>query len=163
MDPEGARVEEMEIQTRQTSLIIHGIPESSYDNPNNRKDEDMLVVVSMLHELDADGVKVEQLIILGKKPTPQEAKPRPLKVIVDTVDNKFKIIKNAKNLRKHEEGDWVNVYVRQDLTSKQREARSKLVMEMKERTTKGEKNLTIYNGKVVERTSYWKGVTTQMN
>lgn len=154
LDPEEVRAEEVEIQRRQTSLIIHGIPESSSDTSDKRKDDDMLVVAAMLNELSASSVKVEQLIRLGKRPEAKDAKPRPLKMIVDTVDNKFKLIRNAKNLRRHEEGDWVNVYVHQDLTPKQREARSRLVTEMRERTAKGERNLTIYNGKVVKKRNY---------
>jgi len=43
------------------------------------------------------------------------------------------------------------LFVHQDLTPKQREARRRLVSELKQRQTNGESNLMIVNGKIVQR------------
>ena len=45
------------------------------------------------------------------------------------------------------------VYINPDLTPREREVRNELVKTMKERQEKGEKNLIIVNGRIVE----WKG------
>jgi len=42
------------------------------------------------------------------------------------------------------------LFVHQDLTPKQREARKPLVAELKLRKANGEKDLTIFNGKIVQ-------------
>ena len=145
------RVEEEEIARRQTSLIIHGIAESTSDEISQRVDDDLMQVAAMMDELKIDGVNVEKVIRLGKKPVDEKDKPRPMKLVVDSLDNKIRIIRNAKNLRLKKEGGWSKVFVHQDLTPKQREARNVLVKLMKERIANGEKNLTIVNGKIVTR------------
>jgi len=43
------------------------------------------------------------------------------------------------------------VFIHQDLTPKQREARKQLVAELKQRKANGEKDLIIFNGKIVQR------------
>ena len=106
---------------------------------------------AMMNELDINNVKVEQIVRLGKKSQSDENRPRPIKVVVDSIDSKFRIIRNAKNLRLKKEGGWSRIVVHQDLTPKQREERNKLVQEMKDRKTRGETGLTIYNGRIVTR------------
>ena len=118
----------------------------------------------MLEELKAPEVKVEKVIRLGKRPPDNNSgrpdsdnedtaphKPRPMKVILDSEENKIRVIRNAKNLRKAKEGGWAKVFVHQDLTPKQREARNKLVQELKARVAQGETDLTIYRGAMVKR------------
>lgn len=151
LDIESTRAEEAEIQKRSTSVIIHGISESSSDDTDQRITDDSVLIAAMMHELDADDVKVEKLIRLGKRPSSTDDKPRPLKMIVDSVDKKVKIIRKAKNLRSQKEGDWTKVVIHQDLTPRQREARKKLVQELKTRTQNGENDLIIFNGKVVKK------------
>jgi len=85
-------------------------------------------IAAMLNELDISGAKIEQAIRLGKKqPESDNSKPRPLKIVFDTEENKFQVIRKAKNLRDKKDGGWERVFVHQDLTPKQREERSKLV------------------------------------
>lgn len=148
---EELRAEELEIQRRQTSVIIHGLPESSAEESGKRIEDDLLQTAAMMNELNIDNVKVEQIIRLGKKPQSTEDRPRPTKLVVDSVDNKFKIIRNAKNLRLKKEGGWSKIFIHPDLTPRQREGRNKLIQEMKERLSQGEKDLAIYNGKIVKK------------
>jgi len=69
-------------------------------------------------------------------------------------DDDDEVLRNGKNLRNLKEGGWETVFVHQDLTPKQREARNKLVQELKNRTAQGETDLTIYRGAVVKKRGY---------
>ena len=54
---------------------------------------------------------------------------------------------------KHNTATPSTIFIHQDLTPKQREARKLLVQEMKERTIRGEKDLMIFNGKIIKKRS----------
>ena len=97
----------------------------------------------MLHELDSDGVKVEEVIRLGKRhpESDESSKPRPLKIVLDTEKNKIQVIRRAKNLRDKKDGGWEKVFVHQDLTPRQREDRRKLVQTLKTRKLRAKRIL----------------------
>ena len=147
------KVEEQEIQRRKTSVIAHGVSESDSESTEERIDHDLCQVAAMLHELDSDGVKVEEVIRLGKRhpESDESSKPRPLKIVLDTEKNKIQVIRRAKNLRDKKDGGWEKVFVHQDLTPRQREGRRKLVQTLKTRLSQGEKDLVIYRGEIVKR------------
>jgi len=52
------------------------------------------------------------------------------------------------------------VFIHQDLTPREREMREILVQEMKERQAEGEKDLTIFNGKIVKKLPYRRIIST---
>ena len=150
--------EEAEIARRATSVIVHGVSESNAASSDQRETEDMDVVAAMMHELDCDDVKVGKLVRLGRRPSTSadggsdsDQKPRPIKPVLESEEQKVSVLRRAKNLRLAKEGGWEHVFIHQDLTPKQREVRKVLLREMKERTTKGEKDLMILNGKIVKR------------
>lgn len=143
-----------EREKRKTSLIIHGIKESTSDESEEREEDDMGVVASMLHELKCDSATVKKVIRLGKRPDSvgdDSVKPRPIKMVVESVEEKLQIIKSAKNLRTAREGDWKDVFIHQDLTIKEREQRRKLVQELKDRKEKGETDLILVGDRIVKR------------
>jgi len=74
-----------------------------------------------------------------------------MKVTLDNEESKIQMIKCARNLRLAKDGGWVKVFVHQDLTPKQREARNILVQELKLRLAQGETDMTIFRGAVVKR------------
>jgi len=157
---EDDKQEEQEIEKRKTSVIIHGIAEPVADTSDERIENDLLQVAAMMEELDISDVKVDKVIRLGKRMPDNtnedeiSSKPRPLKVVFDNEENKLRVIRNAKNLRLAKDGGWKKVFVHQDLTPRQRQARNKLVQELKARLAQGEKDLTIYRGAVVKRRTY---------
>jgi len=61
--------------------------------------------------------------------------------------------KAKKKLEEKEEGGWSKVFIHQDLTTKQREAKKPLVAELKQRKANREKDLLVFNGKVLKRRS----------
>ena len=71
----------------------------------------------MLQELNqCDDTAVKKVIRLGKRPESagdDTVKPRPVKMVVESVEEKVKIIRSAKNLRLAQEGDWNIVFVHQ--------------------------------------------------
>ena len=141
---------------RKTSLIIHGIKESVSEESEDREEDDLGVVAAMLHELKCENVAVTKVIRLGKRPESIDgnvAKPRPIKMVVESVEQKMQIISSAKNLRMAQEGDWKTVFIHQDLTIKEREQRRKLLQELKDRKEKGETDLILVKDKIVKRSS----------
>jgi len=92
--------EKAEKDKRKTSVIIHGVKESDCDQSSEREEEDLAVLATMLHELGCDEVKVTKVIRLGKRMTDasSEVKPRPIKMVVETEEQKVKIIRSAKKL-----------------------------------------------------------------
>ena len=96
--------EENEIELRKTNVIVHGVPESDAADVDRRTDDDMTVLAAMFHEVEADDIKVGSVVRLGKKAADPKQNPRPMKVVLDSVDNKVKLLRKAKNLREKEEG-----------------------------------------------------------
>jgi len=145
--------EREEKEKRKTSVIIHGVRESDCELPADRQDEDLTVLAAMLHELDCDEVKATQAIRLGKRSpdAENEAKPRPINMVVESEDQKIKVIRSAKNLRLVEDGAWKKVFIHQDLTLKEREERRNLLAQLKRRRDEGETGLALVGNKIVKR------------
>lgn len=145
--------EKAERERRKTSVIIHGVQESTCDEPRDREDEDLGVLAAMLHELECDEVKVTKVIRLGKRMTDtnSEVKPRPIKMVVESEEQKVKILRSAKNLRLLQEGGWKDVFIHQDLTLRERAERKKLLSEMKTRRDNGETGLILVGNRIVKR------------
>lgn len=148
--------EEMEIKKRVTSVIVHGVAESDATDTDQREAEDVDVIAAMMHEIDSDDVKAAKIVRLGKKLSitandGNTPKPRPIKLVLESEQQKVQVLKRAKNLRLAKEGGWETVFIHQDITPKQQEARKQLLHEMRERTNKGEGDLMIFNGKIVKR------------
>ena len=148
---QGDKAEEAEIERRKTNVIVHGVPESDAEDTDQWIDNDMIVLATMFQEVKVENVTVDSVVRLGKKAANPTQNPRPMKVVLDSVESKVSLLKKAKNLREKEEGGWSKVFIHQDLTPKQREARKPLVAELKQRKANGEKDLIIFNGKVLKR------------
>lgn len=146
------KAEEEEIEKRKVNVIVHGVPESDADTAEQRSEDDSCQVASMLHELNCDQVTIKQIIRLGKRPTSNDDKPRPMKLVTESCEDRTSLILQAKNLRTRKEGGWDRVFIHQDLTPRQREARKLRVQELKQRIAQGETDLILLNnGSIVKR------------
>ena len=145
------KAEEVEIEKRKANVTVHGIAESQDQSPEQRTADDIGLLSVMFHEAGVENIQVEHTVRLGKKATDSAQNPRPFKVVLDSVDSKVELLKKAKNLRLSQEGGWSTVFVHQDLTPKQREARKPLVAQLKARKAQGKQNLIIFNRKVVRK------------
>ena len=148
------KAEELEIEHRKKNVIVYGVSESVAEEADERISDDLNVLAAMFHEVGVDNIQTESVVRLGKNASDPIQNPRPMKLVLNSEENKIRLLKNAKNLREKQEGGWSKVYIHQDLTPKQREARKPLLAELKERKAKGEKDLTIYRGKIVKKRSY---------
>jgi len=144
--------EEEDIKRRSTSIIVHGLPEPQATSPELRKQEDEDTIETLLHGLNLDDISVDSIIRLGRRPeaADADAKPRPIKLLVASEEQKVRVLSKAKNLPRKREGGF-QIFMHQDLTPKQRMLRKELVKELKERQAKGEANLMISNWKIVVR------------
>jgi len=151
-------VETAEKEKRKTSVIIHGIKESDSEDSREREEDDLGVVASMLHELKCENLAVQKVVRLGKRLDSVEdnipTKPRPMKMVVETEEQRNLIIRSAKNLRLAQEGDWKTVCIHQDLTPKEREQRGQLVSELKDRKQKRKVDLILVGNRIVKRRPY---------
>ena len=143
--------EQEEINKRKQCVIIHGLKEPANVTSDHRKAEDEDAIIDLLHHITCDDVSVSAAIRLGKQQQEgPEAKPRPIKIILQSEAQKEKVLQNAKNLKALRNG-LEKVFIHQDLTPKQREARQQLVKELKGRQAQGEQNLIIVGEKIVTR------------
>jgi len=149
------RSEEAEVEKRKTNVIVHGLPESDATELDDKECDDAGQVGMLLNELKCDHAEVSQVVRLGSRELAASdgttRKPRPVKLVLKTEEQKLDILRNSKNLRWREEGGWKNVFIHADLTLKQRELRRKLVSEMKTRKENGETDLIIVNGRIVKK------------
>lgn len=120
-------------------------------SPEDRKQEDEDTIQTLLHSLNLDDISVDNVIRLGKRPELTDAKPRPVKVVIASEEQKIRVLSRAKNLPRKKDGVVNTIFMHQDLTPKQRTRRQELVTELKRRQSQGETNLIIANWKIVER------------
>ena len=148
---QGDKAEEAEIERRKTNVIVHGVPESDAEDTDQWIDNDMIVLATMFQEVKVENVTVDSVVRLGKKAANPTQNPRPMKVVLDSVESKVSLLKKAKkNLREKKQGGWSKAFIHQYLTLKQREAKKPLVAELKQWK---ETDLIIFNGKVLKKRS----------
>jgi len=148
---EEARAEEEERTKRKANIVVHGLSEPTGATAVERENEDKQLTEDLLHVLSCDTVSVRQVTRLGALPVNgTSVKSRPLSITFESEGSKEHVLKKAKNLRK-KEGGWERVFLHQDLTPSQREARKVLVQELHRRKNSGETNLVILNGKICTR------------
>lgn len=125
---------------------------SEYESEDNevRKKMDEDEICTLLHDISCDNISVDSVIRLGRRKDDAVASPRPVKLVVATEDQKEKVLRMSKNLKRIRK--WQKVFLHQDLTPKQRDRRQQLVQELRRRENEGEKNLIIVNNsKIVTR------------
>jgi len=123
------------------------VPEFNEDSPEQRIEEDTTVLAAIFHEIGADDVKLESVVRLGKR-SDDPARPRPIKIILDSVEGKVKLLRNAKKLAV-EKGERLGEGVYSPRLDTQAEGGQK-ASSRRVKTTKGqrrEKDLIIFNKK----------------
>ena len=106
-------VQENERERRATNLIIYGIKEVT---DNGLKEHDEQFVASFLDTIGI-AMRPQQITRLGK---PNEDKKRPVKLVMDSVDDKEQIMARLSNLKNADEV-YRTLSVREDYTIKERE------------------------------------------
>ena len=137
------------VRKRRCNVMIHGLGEAESEDAETRKKYDEDIVTEILHVMKCDDVSVDSAVRFGKYELDKGGNRRPMRLVAASEQQKDKILRMAKNLRRHAE--YKNVYIHQDLTPKQREKRRQLVEEMKLRKQKGEEDLIIVGDRIMQR------------
>lgn len=109
-----------EREERKYNLIIHNVPEPTTEN---KKQEDEVKIREIFAMLKCDEIIPMSIVRLGR---PMTGRIRLVKITVDSVAFKHKLLGNTKSLRE-KDGDgnplhgWSNVYITPDLTKEERE------------------------------------------
>ncbi|XP_052786446.1 uncharacterized protein LOC128221863 [Mya arenaria] len=138
--------EQREREFRARNLVIQNLPESSAEEPEERNKEDMGSVGELLKIIGiTEEAVVEKCMRIGKK---EDDKTRITKIIVNSVETKKAILKDAKRLKN--ETIYKEVFIGPDLTKMEREEQFNLRKELRDRKGNGEKDIFIRGGKIVQ-------------
>ena len=138
--------EQKERKYRASNIIIHNIPEPSSDEAEDRIKEDLSAVMKVFEAMDIEEQEVvKKCVRLGKK---EQGKNRPTKIILNDKGLRSRILKRAKVLK--DVADVERVYVGPDLTKMQRTEQKELRKELLARREKGETDIFIRRGKIVQ-------------
>ena len=137
---------EAEIEARKLNVIIYSFPESEKNTMEDRRNDDLEKVQSVLTDNLHLGVEVESVVRLGTSARDRN-RPRPVRFTVRDFETKRKVLNASKRLKNHE--NYSNVYFSPDLTRNQRKAASELREERRRRLAQGEENLIIRRGRII--------------
>lgn len=136
---------------RENNLILYNVPESIKENSKERETDDR----RFCQRLFEDGVQVSEyhidsLIRLGK----QGEKPRPLLAKLQSPQEKWSILKRARNLKHCQEFIVKKIVIAPDLSRKDREFDKKLRDELRAKRENGENDWYIKDKKLVKRENF---------
>lgn len=118
-----------EIEAKKTNVVVFGIEESSQDSVPVRIAYDRSEISKVLGAIGTTtNFSIRTLFRIGKRTdnTSSESRPRPLKVIFSSELEKREALRGAPSLSKT---GFRNVFIRPDLTMKQREERNRMLKE----------------------------------
>ncbi|VDI66055.1 Hypothetical predicted protein [Mytilus galloprovincialis] len=116
--------------------------------PDVRKRADTLVVSQLVNYLETDAEGIKNVVRIGKREENAE-KPRPMKVTLENVDIKKKLMKNLTKLKAvDKESKFGNISVTHDMTKTEREQNKAKLTEAKQKNEndKSGKHLYIVRG-----------------
>ena len=142
--------EEKEKEKRQLNLILHNIKESDATDSSKRIEEDVCAATIVFKDYLDVTVSVTKCFRIGKK-RDDPNKPRLLKIMVSSLDEKVAVLRNKLRLRSQDNPEHIRkVFITPDLTpteqTKNKELRSQLA-EM----NKVANLYKIKNGKIVRK------------
>ena len=139
--------ERKNVENRKPNLIVYNVPESEPDvSVNDKLKHDERIIKQILDETvgkdESGNIRIIKVIRLRAK----KNEIKPIKVICDSVYNKFRILKNAKNLGKCGNSILKNIRIVPDRTEKERAKYAELKKQINERNEPG---LVIRRGQIV--------------
>jgi len=129
-------------ESHKLNVIVHNVPESTATELSVRITYDTKSVADIAKSIDAGPVEI---IRLGRK---LEGRSRLMKVTLGNLNQKRKILSNAKKLR--ESASFQKVYITPDLSLNERHDNKHLRDEL-QRKKNGEKDIIIRRGKIVKK------------
>lgn len=140
-----------EREERKCNVILHNIPEPK--SVDNKKQEDCENIKDLFSSIQCEDVTPVSFFRLGK---PLKDKTRLVKVCLDSVSNKHRLLGGTKILREKRDDEyvskWSRIYITPDLTKEEIEKSKALRVEL-DRRKKDEKNdnLVIFRGEIVDK------------
>ena len=144
--------EERDKERRRPNLMMYNIPEISSEEKDERVQHDRQMASSVLNRIMVVPnveTRIQKVIRMGRREMGSETAKRPLKVILDNIDLKFKFIQNAYKLRQIEDDLYKDIAVSSDRTPQEAERFRKLRAELERRKDNGEQFWRIRRGKLV--------------
>ena len=141
------KLETIEKHQRTCNLVITRLPEVDVVHKVNIEIEEKKLITKVLDKLDL--VNSENIEIIGRIGTKKVNSNRPLKIKVQSISEKYEILRKSPRIRQTEE--YHSTYISPDLTNEQQRNGKLLRDDMKLRRNNGEVNLWIQRGKIVVR------------
>jgi len=144
--------EEKERSKRRLNVILHNVEESSADDGQTRKEQDISTASSVFDKYMGVKPSILNAYRIGKKRNPGPGiRPRLLKLTLASEQDKALLLRNCTKLRnKDNPEDVKKVYVTPDLTPREQQKNKALRTQLAE-MNKDEKKYWIKNGKIVQR------------
>ena len=144
-----------EKEEKKMNMILHGIPEGTEEEEAKNKETDVnktkavLTYVNPEVKLTIDPSKVQRI---GKKGT----KPRPVKVVLDSVETKMQFIRNSKKLKDHDTFSKVGLSFDKTKREQEEYRRLKEKLDEKNRNEGSGADYQIFRGNIVLKTEVAK-------
>lgn len=132
-------LEELEIERRKMNLVVNGLREGNQDEDEIREVFSKLAGVRGVKSI----VRIERI---GKRTV---NKVRPVRVVLNNLEGKFEILRQAPGLRRWEE--YKKLFISPDLTKQQLEREKALRLKVKEIRESGENSAKISKGRIVKK------------
>ena len=133
-------------ESHKLNIILHNVPESPAVESSVRITHDTKFVTDIAKSINAGPTDVVNITRLGKK---LEGRTRLIKVQLGNLNQKRKILSNAKKLKECS-GTLQKVYVTPDLSVNERQENKRLREELLKRKSDGEKDIIIRRGKIIK-------------
>ena len=139
-----------EREDRKCNIILHNVAEPTSED---KKEEDQGHIKDIIRSVKCEEVKVESFFRLGK---PADGRKRLIKVCLDSVSSKHKMVGGTKVLREKKDGKytpkWSNVFITPDLTKEEMDKSRELRTELKRRKeVQKNGNLVIFRGSIIDK------------
>ena len=137
--------EKEEILKRKLNLVIHNLAETEDEET---EDDKLKVLINDKLQINDMEIKVEEVTRLGN--VRDDGKPRLLKIVLETLEMKRKLLSCASKLRQLPDSDtYAKVYVKPDLTkNQQKESKNLYTKLLKQREEDPDNRWVIYRGKI---------------
>lgn len=144
--------EKEDMEKRRKNVVMYNIPEVESENVEERIEQDKGMCKDIIEnslglaERDYNIVKV---IRIGKRRNEEGAKPRPTLIKLEDEEQKWCIVRSAKNLKNERDPVKKRVGIVKDMTEKERKVDFFLKQQLRDKKRDGEEGWYIKNGQLM--------------
>ena len=142
---------------KELNVCVFNVPESTAETLELQRMDDIKALKKVLNgKLVIQPEDLKNIYRIGKKS--EEPKARPIIMMFTNKEKRYEILQQRELKYINEDSaETVNIYINPDRTKKQREELKELRSRLKERREKGELNIKISNGKIIENALPFRG------